>query len=77
MTATLAEDAKNVIGISNGHRAIFDFKNDGENIKSFGQAFRELQEAMSGAAEEMGLKNEDDVVALIKETRAEIYDSFS
>jgi AbrB family looped-hinge helix DNA binding protein len=32
-------------------------------------ALRELQEAMKGEAERLGLRNEDDVVAMIKEVR--------
>lgn len=61
--------------IPDGHTAVFTFKNDEERQKSFEQSLKDVQEAMTGAAEFMGLKTEDDVVALIKETRAEIYDS--
>ena len=35
------------------------------------EAFREAQEAFTGIAEQMGIKDEDDVVALVKEVRSE------
>ena len=34
-------------------------------------AFREAQRAFSGEAERVGLKNDDDVMAMIKELREE------
>ena len=35
------------------------------------KAMKNLQEAMSGAAEEAGLKSEEDVVMMVKELRSE------
>ena len=37
-------------------------------------AIREAQEAFTGLAEELGLKTEEDVVALVKEVRKEIWE---
>ena len=35
------------------------------------QAMKNVQEAMSGAAEEVGLKSEEDVVEMVEELRSE------
>lgn len=51
---------------------------DGNNVRVANPAIyamQELQKEMAGAAEFMGLKDEEDVVALIKEIRAEIHDN--
>ena len=37
-------------------------------------AIRELQKAFEGEAERLGLKTEDDVVALVKEVRKEMWE---
>ncbi len=39
------------------------------------RAFENLQKAMEGAAEEAGLETEDDVVAMVRELRAERRDA--
>ena len=35
------------------------------------QAMRDLQDAMDGAAEEVGLRDEEDVIELVRQVRAE------
>ena len=35
------------------------------------QAMRDLQDAMDGAAEEVGLRDEEDVMELVRQVRAE------
>ena len=37
-------------------------------------ALREIQQAFSGEAERLGLKDDDDVVALVKEVRKEMWE---
>jgi AbrB family looped-hinge helix DNA binding protein len=37
-------------------------------------ALKEVQEAFSGEAERLGLENEDDVVAMVKEIRHEMWE---
>jgi len=70
---TIPKDIRNILGVTTGDRVTFIF--DGNEVKianSAVYAMQELQKSMTGAAELMGLKTEDDVVALIKETRAEL-----
>jgi len=38
-------------------------------------AFNSLQEAFAGEAERLGLKNEDDVAAMVKEIRRERWEN--
>ena len=48
---------------------------DGEEVRMVNpalRALRQLQEGMKGAAEEAGWTSDDDVVALVKEVRAEL-----
>ena len=66
-------EIQKLLGVSDGGRVMF-IPNGGEVriVNPAIQAFIELQEAMKGAAEEAGLYTEDDVVALVKEVRAEL-----
>ncbi|MBQ7197424.1 MAG: AbrB/MazE/SpoVT family DNA-binding domain-containing protein [Synergistaceae bacterium] len=69
---TIPKDVRKALGVSNGDRITFVV--DGNNVRianSAVYAMQQLQEEMEGVAELMDLKTEDDVVALIKEIRAE------
>ena len=69
----IPDEMQKLLGVSNGYRVMFIA--DGEDVRIVNpaiHAMRELQEAMKGAAEEAGLYTEDDVVALVKEVRAEL-----
>ena len=73
---TIPKDVREALGVSNGDRITFVV--DGNNVRIANPAvyaMQELQKEIAGVAEAMGLKTEDDVVALVKEIRAEIHDS--
>ena len=66
-------EIQKILGVANGYRVMFIA--DGEEVRIVNpalHAMKKLQEAMKGAAEEAGLYTEDDVVALVKEVRAEL-----
>ncbi|MBR1658631.1 MAG: hypothetical protein IJ697_09250 [Synergistaceae bacterium] len=69
----IPEGIQKILGVSDGYRVMFI--PDGEEVRVVNpavHAMRKLQEAMKGAAERAGLYTEDDVVALVKEVRAEL-----
>lgn len=69
---TIPKDVRKALGVSNGDRITFIV--DGNTVtiaNSAVFAMQQLQKEMAGVAELMGLKTEDDVVALIKEIRSE------
>ena len=69
---TIPVDMRRQLGIKEGDKVLFI--NNGKNIiitNAAMAAFSELQEAFAGEAERLGLKSEDDVVALVKEVRRE------
>ena len=75
---TIPKDICEVLGVSNGDRITFVV--NGLEVKianSAVYAMQELQKAMAGEAERVGLKSEDDVIALIKEIRAENHENIS
>lgn len=60
------------LGVKDGDKVLF--VQDGEKIVMMNasmQALLEAQRGFEGLAEELGLKNEDDVVRMVKEVRAE------
>lgn len=66
-------EIQKLLGVSDGGRVMFI--PDGGEVRIINpaiQTFRELQEAMKGEAERAGIYTEDDVVALVKEVRAEL-----
>ena len=73
---TIPKDICDVLGVSNGDRITF-IVNDLEVkiANSAVYAMQELQKAMAGEAERVGIKSEDDVVALVKEIRAENHEN--
>ena len=69
----IPDEMQKILRVSNGSNVMFI--PDGEEVRIVNPALhslRQLQEAMKGAAEEAGLYTEDDVVALVKEVRAEL-----
>ena len=61
------------LGIRNGDKVRFVQTEDGEIriVNASLYALLEVQKAFEGVAEELGLRNEDDVVEMIKEFRRE------
>jgi len=69
---TIPIEMRRQLGIREGDKVLFI--NNGKNIiiaNAAMAAFAELQEALAGEAERVGLKSEDDVVAMVKEIRQE------
>lgn len=63
---------RNALGIREGDKILF--KEDGDRViltNASTNALLKAQEAFQGAAEELGIKNEQDVIKLVKEIRAE------
>ena len=73
---TIPIEMRRQLGIKEGDKVLFI--NNGKNIilaNAAIDAFAGLQEALSGEAERLGLKNEEDVVAMVKEIRRERWDN--
>lgn len=69
---TIPKDIRNVLGVSNGDRVTFIV--EGNNVRivnSAVYAMEMLQQEMAGEAERTGLNSEDDVIALVRESRNE------
>lgn len=68
---TLPVEIRRLLGLRSGDKVLFFQKPDGEITLSnaSGSAIRKAQAAFAGAAEEMGVRNEDDVQALVDEVR--------
>lgn len=70
---TVPAEIREKFSLSDGCKLMFIA--DGEDIRLVNPAIYAMQEAqkiMAGAAEEAGLYTEDDIVALVKEVRAEL-----
>lgn len=68
---TLPKDIREALGLKTGDRVTL-LRRDNQVImmNSAVYAIKMLQEAMAGEAAKAGLHSDDDVVALLKETRA-------
>ncbi len=68
---TLPVEIRRLLGLKSGDKVLFYQKQDGEIVLSnaSAKAIRKAQAAFAGAAEDMGVFNEDDVQALIDEVR--------
>jgi len=67
---TIPAEIRRKMGLKTGDKVLF--VEDGEKvimINATMEAFREAQAAFAGEAERVGLKDEDDVVKMIKELR--------
>ena len=68
---TVPIEIRRMLGLKSGDKILFYQKENGEVIISnaSSQAIRKAQAAFSGAAEEMGISDEDEVQDLIDELR--------
>lgn len=69
---TIPVAIRNHLGVKDGDKVLFTFV--GNNVvmtNASVEALHEVQAAFAGEAERLGLKDEDDVVKMVKEVRAE------
>ncbi|MCD8125121.1 MAG: AbrB/MazE/SpoVT family DNA-binding domain-containing protein [Lachnospiraceae bacterium] len=69
---TIPKDVRDVLGVSSGDRITFIVEgNTVRIVNSAVYAMQLLQAQMQGEAERAGLTSEEDILALVKEVRAE------
>ncbi|MCD8379052.1 MAG: AbrB/MazE/SpoVT family DNA-binding domain-containing protein [Lachnospiraceae bacterium] len=70
---TVPVEIRRLLGLKSGDKVLFYQKRDGEIVMSnaSSQAIRKAQTAFEGAAEAIGVENEDDIQALVDELRHE------
>lgn len=69
---TIPIEIRRKLGVKNGDKILFVEENGRiYMMNSSMDAFREAQMAFVGEAERLGLKNDDDIMAMIKELREE------
>lgn len=70
---TIPKDIRELLGVRTGDKVLFTANQDGTvTLRNASvAAMRELQAAMEGAAEEAGLRSEEDVNELVRQMRAE------
>jgi antitoxin PrlF len=70
---TIPIGIRRALGLKDGDKVVF-FQQGGKVVMENSSliALREIQQAFSGEAERLGLKDESDVVALVKEVRKEM-----
>lgn len=70
---TVPIEIRRLLDLKSGDKILFFQKQDGEIVISnaSSKAIRKAQAAFSGAAEAMGISNEDDIQALVDEVRYE------
>lgn len=68
---TIPIEVRRMLGLKSGDKVLFFQKPDGEIVLSNASAIaiRKAQGAFSGAAEELGVSNEEDVQAMVDELR--------
>ena len=68
---TVPVEIRRLLGIRTGDKLLFLQKQDGEIVISnaSAEAIRKAQIAFAGAAEALGVTNEDDIQALVDEVR--------
>ena len=72
---TITVQIRRKLGIKEGDKVMFlEEGNSVVMVNSSLIALEKLQDAMKGEAEKAGLQSEEDVVALCKETRRELYE---
>jgi antitoxin PrlF len=70
---TIPADIRSALGVRSGDKVLFVQADDGSVVlqNSNLQALERAQRGFDGAAAEVGLKDEDDLMALIKNVRAD------
>ena len=68
---TVPVEIRRLLGLKSGDKILYLQKRDGEVVISnaSSKAIRKAQAAFAGAAEDMGVSDEDDVQALVDEMR--------
>jgi len=68
---TIPVEIRRLLGLKSGDKILFFQKQNGEIVLSnaSAEAIRKAQALFAGAAEDMGVSNEDDVQALVDEVR--------
>lgn len=68
---TVPVEIRRLLGLKSGDKILFLQKQDGEIVISnaSSEAIRKAQAAFTGAAEAMGVSDEDDIQALVDEMR--------
>ena len=67
---TIPIEIRKKLGIKNGDKILFDEESGRVYmINSSMDALREAQKALEGEADRLGLRNDDDVMAMIKEIK--------
>ena len=68
---TVPVEIRRLLGLKSGDKILFLQKQDGEIVISnaSSEAIRKAQAAFAGAAEAMGVSDEDDIQALVDEIR--------
>lgn len=68
---TVPIEIRRLLDLKSGDKILFYQKQDGEIVirNASSKAIRKAQAAFSGAAEAMGISNEDDIQALVDEVR--------
>jgi antitoxin PrlF len=71
---TIPINIRKALGLKDGDKVVF-IEQGGKVIMENSSlvALREIQQAFVGEADRIGLKNDDDVVALVKEVRKEMW----
>ena len=72
---TIPASVRRAIGVRTGDKLLFVRRDDG-SVSLFNQnmmAMRVAMDAFEGAAEEAGLQGEEDINALVREARADLY----
>ncbi|GHV19414.1 AbrB family transcriptional regulator [Clostridia bacterium] len=73
---TIPIEIRRRLGLKEGDKVVFTEQNDNIVLLNSNRlAWRELQKAFEGAAEEAGFKDEQDVVDFCKEVRREMWDN--
>ncbi len=72
---TIPKEIRNRLGVKDGDKVIFLEENGRIIMESAAMiALKNAQDAFAGEAERLGLKNEKDVVDLVKDVRREVWE---
>lgn len=68
---TVPVEIRQILGLKSGDKILFIQKPDGDIVinNASAEAIRKAQNAFSGVAESMGIKDEEDVMNLVREVR--------